>query len=283
MSLAHEALTLGFFYAKHTDDLRNQFISFLPDALQKKIVQAKNISYVNKTLDLQTLFTYIHPSHVTDYLSTLEPIEAKTFLSCLKNPNERQYIQSLNFEPFTPFSLNQGYKTFLLSFLFNKSLGSKNFTAQEFLRNEAFIQLLYLDFSTFNRLLEVLAMYDIHFELHTIISKEQIKKLTSALNESQCEFLTSLKGQNKTNDFYPMGLSSFDGNKTRLNLILRQRALNRLAKALNTCSTAFINQLYLRLSSVEKTLFSKLLHAYQGRDFNQEKEHLLHVVSFVKG
>jgi hypothetical protein len=283
MTLAKEALTLNFFYAKHDETQRNTLISFLPAPLQKKILAQKKATYSEKTLDFTTLFSFIHPSHITDYLATLEPDEAKLFLSTLKAPNDPAYINSLNLKPFEPLDLNPGYKNFLSKLLFKKICASQNFLAQEFLKNEEFIHLLYLEFNAFNRLLEVLAMYDIHIELHTIISREQIIHLTQALSEDQCQFLKEIQRDSKIESFYPMGLKSFDGSRTNLNLILRQRALNRLAKAIAQESPEFIDELYFRLSSVEKSLFKKLLQAYKGTEFNKQKDHLKRVIAFIQG
>ena len=283
MTLTKEALSLRFFYAKHTDSVRNSLIAFFPQALQKKILEESAIPYSPKTVDISTYLSYIHPSHITDYLSTLEKNEQMLYLSVLKNPQKTAYLKPLCLENFTPYKLKDSFQSFLSSLLCKKIIEKENFYPQECFKENPFVHLLYLDFNAFERLLEVLSMYDVHFELHTIISKEKIISLTKSLNQDQCDFLQVIRAEKNYEPLYPMNLQTFDGNATTLSLILRQRALNRLAKALASTQVEFIDQLYLRLSSIEKSLFKKLFLAYQGKEFKQQKDHLKKVIAFIKG
>jgi hypothetical protein len=122
-----------------------------------------------------------------------------------------------------------------------------------------FNDLLMIASSDVSLFIDLLAMHDVNVEIKQIIENSKLKNIHDALSSEQTRYLALLAQKKERVAFKKMNLAAFSGSRQSLQQLLRQRGINRLAKALYGEDTHLIWYVKHRLSMDNALLFDSLL------------------------
>jgi hypothetical protein len=187
----------------------------------------------SKGLDLSGKYLeYIHGSWMAPYLRTLPESDIRLVLSSVSEKKRTELKKILLFSNHFP-QLSVHAKNFLQDHLYSKiKEGTDDLLPIECLPENPLNFILELENEELMRLVELLGLYDVAFDLRHVIETAKIKQIFAVLNPKERDFLQSLLQQKESIAFKRMGLDKWDGSVGYLKTLIEQRGLNRLAKAL---------------------------------------------------
>ena len=95
-----------------------------------------------------------------------------------------------------------------------------------------FNSLLTFSYDQKMNLFDYLGLRDLASDMRLIIEKPKLSLIASFLSEDKRKYMNRLRKTKEPVTFKPMNLSKWDGTGTTLMTLIRQRGLNRAAKAL---------------------------------------------------
>ena len=202
----------------------------------------------------------IHYSWISPFLRMLAEKEIGFFLSSLSHPQALSVGKDLLFAGKLPSLTPLGKQ-----FLQGKLLGYLTAEIEDLLPLTALPEsplnvLLDLKNDTLNLSLDFLGLHDLAIEVRQIIEKHKLNKIYEALTPPQLNYLKILMQSPEPVAFSRMGLSTWNEDKEKLKILIRQRGGNRLAKALYGQDPSFTWYVLHKLE-VERALLVKKLYA----------------------
>jgi hypothetical protein len=221
----------------------------------------------------------IDPSWIAPFLRNLSEKEISLFLSVLPSVQRKAVEKNLLYSSgITPLTLLG--KSFLEKTLLNYLTAEvEDLFPEESLPDSPLNILLEIENETMAMVVDFLGLYDLSLEMRQIIGKQKLHSIYHALSPLQFRYLQTISQQQELVVFTRMKLASWQGNKEKLQLLIRQRGANRLSKALYGQDPSFLWYILHKLD-VEKALLIKKLFPLSD---NEKVASLLikQVVNFV--
>lgn len=172
----------------------------------------------------------IHYSWLIPVLTAIPKPQQLLTLAALTKPQaekmKRQFNHSHPEHPLTKLT-----EVFLLDRLY-KLVKPKEVLPRSFLPRSQLDDLFKLNKAQLVNIIDLLGIYDLAEEVRFIINKEQVNKIHNCLTPKQKQFLKLSLHQKEKLVATPLDLKKWDGDCKTLALVLHQRGLIRMGKAL---------------------------------------------------
>ncbi len=204
----------------------------------------------NERLQLANLPTFSHeaPAEKFSNSGALEKVHWSWFLPTLKTyaaRDQRLFLSAL--DPHAAEQLGEALKqkgpleeitqtarAYLREQLLHSLIGAdERVLPGEFLPASPLNRLLDLSKKELIRLIDILSLYDLCFELRQIVETKILKKIYSFLTEGQRNALKQISPPKEMTSFPRLGLERWDGTEESLRNMLHKRGLARLGIALS--------------------------------------------------
>ena len=183
------------------------------------------------TVPLDAFLDKLHFSHLISFFRSLPEAEIRFFLSALIPIQAAKLKEQLLFSASLP-ELTSLARIFLRQKILESLLDDEEaLLSIEALPESPLNYLLLLSSAELLRLIDFLGLHDLALETKQIIETARLKKIQSALLPEEQAYLKHLSHQKESLGFKKMGLEKWDGQAQTLKVLLRQRGINRLAKA----------------------------------------------------
>jgi hypothetical protein len=249
------------FLGKLPPEKRSALLKLLPRETEEKL-EALPKTWADPTQGLKTLALWlgeIHYSWFAPILRTMPQGEILLFLSSLSDTAilglKKILLFSATTAPLTP----QG-KKYLHQLLYKKlTQGEKELLPLECLPESSMNALLEIRVADLNALIDFLGLHDLAVEVRHIIETAKLKKINEALSANEQAYLRILLQSREPVTFARMGITNWQGDAEALKSLIRQRGLNRLAKAVQGQHSSFIWYLTRRLDIDRSLILQKLI------------------------
>lgn len=200
----------------------------------------------------------IHPSWIAPFLRTLSKKEMGLFLAAL-NEKQVEFLNKALLHSSPHFPLSPLGKAYFQKTLFDYlSQDNNDLLPLSFLPTSPLNELLNLSFSSLNQLIDLLGIHDLAAEVLQIIEKSKLQKIYSALIPIQLRYLKIRLQKKEPVTFTRIGVNRWDEDQEQLKLLIQQRGINRLAKALYEQNSSFIWYLIHQFDVEQALLIKKL-------------------------
>ncbi len=273
------------FIEKKKNRDKTALLSFLPTKEQKLVL---NLHQPSQDLSLgfnlkNDVLDWTHYSWMLPFLRSFSEKELCLFLSSLEKHTAIKLKNSLKFSmPFlkpseiVQFFFRQKIANYLL-------LTNPDLLAFKALPKSPLNVLLELGSEDLRFVIELLGLHDLAIELKLIIDNAKLKKIYSIFSKEKEVFLKMLLHKKEPVVFKQIELSHWDEKPESLLLILFQRGLNRLAKAIYHENQSFVWYIQHRMDIEESHFFSSL---YKTLEYPKAYKFLslqvLEAVSFLR-
>ncbi len=184
-------------------------------------------------IEEEEILNHVHYSWLAPLIRMRTEDEIRLFLSALTEQQAKGLKKVLLFTN-ALYTLSKAGKKFLRKQLLELFLDKKKILPVECLPENPLNALLPFTSEQLFSLISFLGIRDLAVEMRMIIDKVRIKQILNTLSEHEQLYLKTLMQQKEAIIFKPLGLASnqWDGNALELKAVLKQRGINRLAKAL---------------------------------------------------
>jgi hypothetical protein len=245
------AIACHAYLQKCSPERRHALLRYLPKKEQEDLSSLPG-SYGDLTRSSWTVenqLKEIHYSWFASFLRTLPENEIRLFLSSLPEDQVLGLKKTLLFSnhliPLTPCA-----EQFFRHTLYEKTTANaKDLLPTPCLPTAPLNALLSLSFTELLKLIDFLGLRDLAGEIRQIIETVKLKQIYAALSKEEQEYLKLLLQKKEHISFKRMELGKWDGGEETLKHHLRQRGLNRLAKALYGSHPSLIWHVSHRLES----------------------------------
>jgi hypothetical protein len=258
--LATSWIVFNAFLHKCPPEKRGQLVGCLSEKQRKNIGESNAING-NPTQGIQPMeitLDQIHYTWFAPYLRTLGMREIPLFLAALSEAQATGLKKALLFSGAMP-SLRKMAKKFLRTTLFQEVTSDQtDLLPLECLPKSPLNVLLDLGIGDLNTLIDYLGLHDLAVEVKQIIETAKLKKIYNALSQEEQNYLKILLQSREPVAFSRMGLANWKGDAESLKTLLRQRGINRLAKALYGQNPSLIWYLAHKMDTDRAILLQKL-------------------------
>ncbi len=251
-------IAFNAFLQKCPPDKREHLSAHLPEN-DRKLIQALPKTKGDPTQGIDNPLEQIHFSWFAPYLRNLTERDIRFFISALSEQQAAGLKKSLLFSG-TTAPLRDLAKKFLQMTLLQKvSADQTDLLPVNFLPDSPLLPLLELKLADLNSIVDYLGLHDLAVEMRQIIDKAKLESIYKALSSEEQNYLKILLQSREPIAFSRMGLANWKGDADSLKTMLRQRGVNRLAKALYGQHSSFIWHLCHRLDTDRAVLLQKLI------------------------
>lgn len=210
---------------------------------ERQAIEALGKTYRDPTKPAESLKSQlqrIHFSWFTPHLRNLPEREVKFFLSALSEPQAAGLKKGLRFSG-NLVHLSKNGETYLQGVLLKQVVGSGvNLFPIGCLPDSPLNALLEIEVVDLQTLISFLGLHDLAVEMRHIIETSKLKKIFDILPPQQLKYVKILMQSREPIAFTRMGLSNWKGEAESLKLLIEQRGLNRLSKAIYGQLPSFI-------------------------------------------
>ncbi|MEX0961433.1 MAG: hypothetical protein WDZ28_01080 [Simkaniaceae bacterium] len=237
---------------------RSHLCSFLQKNESEKILSLPLIDQKPKEFESSFLLT-IHPQFFIKPLDHYTDNDKRLFLSCLSIEQRDFLAAKYTLDPET-IPLTEKAGNFLKTKLYSMILLEypKKIIPLPCLPPHPLTPLLNLDCRNLNRIIRFLGLYDLSIEIKKVIETKVLKKIDEILSEEEKEYLKLIRTTRSSLTFSPLHLNKWDFSEESLDLVIKTRGLNRLAKALHGEEPNLIAYLGLKLGLKQALALEKL-------------------------
>jgi hypothetical protein len=211
---------------------------FSPEEAHLYATLPKPIPFDHKYLS-EDILGAVHPTWIAPFLRTLSSSEIPLFLAAVVRDQGEILAETLGFTDPLP-TISPIAKKGLRQILLNQVVYDFELVPRAFLPQSYFYPLIALSSAKLDKLIRYLGLHDLAFEMRQIIATKELKRIFSALNKKEGEFLNRLLIQREPFVFQRLFVSNWDGTKAQLYKLLNERGLIRLGHAVNAESDSFI-------------------------------------------
>ncbi len=235
------------------------------------------------TDDPEKILNRIHPTWIAPFLRNFSEKEIGLFLASLSQNQMTAVGKELLFARKLPHLSPLG-KAFLTQTLLRYLTAEiEDLLPLSCLPDSTLNILLDLDTEIFLLLPDFLGLHDLSIEVKQIIDKNKLTKIYETLSPLQIEFLKMLLQSPEPLSFSKMGLASWNEDREKLKLLIRQRGLNRLAKAIYGQDPSFIWYILHKLDVERALLVQKLSTPLENaRATDILIRQILELISYIK-
>ncbi|HSX12107.1 MAG TPA: hypothetical protein VLF61_01290 [Rhabdochlamydiaceae bacterium] len=272
------------FLEKCQPNERAVLFRFLPEKDQLLIEQLPTISadFKKSFLSLKKTLDKVHFSWFAPHLRTLPENDIRLFLSAL-NPQQAEGLKNILLfsDHFPP--LTEAGETYIQEILIQKLSQNEPLLPLNFLPPSPLNALLELNQEELETLVRYLGLHDLAFEMRQIIETAKLKRVFSTLTKNEKEYLQALLPQKEPVVLKRLQIQNWDGRRESLKLLIQQRGLQRLGKALYDEQPTLI---WLVAHHFDISMGQELLKACTKIELAKAKQHLINqtvkILSFIK-
>lgn len=224
----------------------------------------------------------IHFSWFAPHLRTLSENDIRLFLSAL-TPQQAEGLKAvLLFSDHFP-ELTDSSSVFVQDILMKKLIGKEQVLPLNLLPESPLNPLLDLTLEELEVLIRHLGLHDLAFEMRQIIETAKLKRIFAALAKTEKDYIQSLLPQKEAIILKRIHLQNWDGRRESLKLLIQQKGLQRLGKALYGEHPTLI---WFVARKLDIAMGQELIKACTKLEIAKAKQHLvnqiLKILSFVK-
>lgn len=275
------ATILNAFLGELPPSKKEALLSLLP-ADEKSLLKALPPTYLNPIHDYieeSDFLSTIHYSWLLPLLSPLPRSELLLFLSILTSAQREPLVRELSLRP-TYLDLTPLAARFLQTTLYKNIVKTEDILPLTCLPENSLNALFQLSYDQKSTLIDLLGIYDLAANLRTLIDKKKIEAILRLLTPQERQLLESLIKEKEIIKFPSMHLNKWNNDPKQLRSLLRQRGLNRLAKATTPSHPSFTWHLLHQLDTATAELYTQLAVAVENPRFSEKlQEQLLFLLS----
>lgn len=234
MSSALAWLTCKAFLDKRPPQEQKRLAEFLPPSKRKQLQSFRfaNPDWTDASLQIEDALDLVHPSWILPLLHPgLTPPELGFVLASLSSPQASFLKSKLHYVRPLP-SLTPTGRSYLRNDLLQRIPGYDDLAPMQALPESTLNMLAKLSFNELLKLIFSLGLKDLSQYLRVIIDKNKRKAIEGALSAEEWQLLEQMSLKK---DPLASGKEVFDAwnlESEKLRLLIEQRGINRLAKAL---------------------------------------------------
>lgn len=252
-------LTCKAFIERQPSEKQKRLLSFLPveerELLSSLSPQSKN--WVERPVHLEDALDIVHPSWILQLLQSCSSQELGFYLAALQSHQASVLKTHLHYmRPLPP--LSPIGRTFLRGDLLKKIAGKDDILPIDVLPDSPMIVLAKLSFRDMIRLIYLLGLRDLGHFLRIVIDKTMLKNLENALSALDWQTAQRFAAKKDPLAAGRGGFEAWKGEPDKLRILIEQRGINRLAKALFGEHPAIIWYATHIMDAQRATFFSKL-------------------------
>lgn len=260
-----ERIVCHAFLQRCAPSKRDSLLKFLPEKESQALLALPSFlgdPTVESSLTEQ--LSVIHSSWFAPFLRALPENEIRLFLSALEEPQAKNLKKILLFANSLPH-LTSPAKRFLQKVLYESLLSKEEeILPLSCLPNTPLNMLLSLREGEWPLLFDLLGLYDLAIEMPLIIETAKLKHIHSFLSKEESAYLKAILQKKTPPLFQRMALDRWDGKGETLRMLLQQRGINRMAKALYGEHPSFIWHIEHRLEMGCAAILKKLLSSLEN-------------------
>jgi hypothetical protein len=227
------AIVCKSFLQKCPQEKRARLFHFLSEDKQEFLHELPSAFFHNPAdgfSSIETELSRIHFSWFDPIFRTFSENEVRLFLSALDSQQAKGLKKLLLFSNHA-IELKPSARPFFEQTLWGK-IANQEILPIECLGESPLNALLELEPPALMNLIDYLGIHDLAIEVKQIIETARLKQIYAALSADELAYLKTLQQRKEPLAFKRMELQTWDGKKSTLRTLLRQRGANRLAKAL---------------------------------------------------
>jgi len=221
------------FLERQPPQRQKRLASFLPkvEQVQMEAIQFAHSDWIDFSFRLDEALDTVHPSWIIPQLQACTSLELGCFLASLHSNQAKSIKSFLHYLRPLPMLTSLG-KTYLRTDLLTKISGIENIIPLRALPASRFNPLASFAFRDLVRLGFLLGLKDLGHYLRQVIDKAKIKSIEQALSAEEWQTVQQLSLKKDPLVAGRQGFSTWDGRPEKLRMLVEQRGINRLAKAL---------------------------------------------------
>lgn len=258
-------------------------LSYLPEK-DKQLLEQLPVPSLNLKKGFpsaKTILDQIHFSWFAPHLRTLSENDIRLFLSALSSEQAEGLKALLLFSDHFP-ELTDSSSSYIQEVLMKKLLGKEQLLPPNLLPESPLNPLLDFKQEDLEMLIRHLGLHDLAFEMRQIIETAKLKRIFGALTKMEKDYIQSLLPQKEPIILKRIHLQNWDGRRESLKLLIQQRGLQRLGKALYGEQSTLI---WLLAHKLDISMGQELLKACTKLELAKAKQHLvnqiLKILSFL--
>lgn len=257
---------LNFFLKRLSPSQKKELTSVLPGEVISGLEESKKTFLNPFSIESEKALFLIHSSWITPLIRKLPENDMHLMLAALDEETSDKVRSILLLKKVKKELFSSAKKYFLHLLWQDLKSDFPNLSPLSCLPDSDLNSLLCLHPKDLDQLIDLLGIHDLHAEIKQIIETTKLKNIFQSLTKEQIQYLNKLQSQKEKITFKPMHLAKWSGSKAQLQLLLRQRGLNRFAKALFRQSSSLIWYLKHRLAVEEASLMDKLIDNRMSSD-----------------
>ncbi len=223
------------FVEKQPQEKKQRLLSYLSTSGREAYEKVPRLQETPiKSLSLHELLGKIHPSHFIEAFSNLPHDIKLSYISALPSHVRREVSTSLSInEPSYDFEekLRDMFCNEIISLL---TKGKSGILPLSYIPDDPLLCLAKCDSIELSTLVSFLGLFDLIGELKTLINGKLLLKLEESLSDDELKILRNIEGwKRKKVLFESIGLDRWNGDASILRMVIKERGINRLAKAMN--------------------------------------------------
>lgn len=222
------------FVEHQTPEKRGRLLSYLSDSGRNhyEMIPGMQREPLND-ISLAELFGKIHPSHYSEAFANLTHDIKVAYISALPGHVRREVATNLGItDHLTEYE--EGIKAYFFEEIISLLTGGKERPLPfSYIPEDPLLCLVKCDSIEMGMLISFLGLFDLFGELKTLIDGKLLLMLEEALSDDELRMLKEIeKGKLDKILFEPMGLNRWNGDVSVLRAVIKERGINRLAKAM---------------------------------------------------
>lgn len=233
MTSTFARLACKAFLERQSPQRQSRLVRFLPreELSQMEAIDFAHPDWVDSPIKIDDALDLVHPSWLLAFLQTCPPFELGCFLASLQPQqanalkSQLRYLRPL--PPLTPLG-----KAYLRAALLKKIPLVEQAIPLQALPQSSFLPLASFSFRDLVRLSFSLGLRDLSQYFRQVIDKAKLKNIEQALSQEERQIVQQLSLKKDPLSMGRQGFDAWDGHPEKLRMMIEQRGINRLAKAL---------------------------------------------------
>lgn len=217
-----------------TPEKRGRLLTYLSEsgrAEYEKIPAMQTAPLQNFTIE--ELLGKLHPSHYQSLFSSLSHEMKIAYISALPPHVRREVVTNMSIVD-SLYDYEDKIKDHFQHQIMGLMTKEKGYSLpNSYIPEDPLLFLVECDTIQMGALVSFLGLFDLHGEIKSLINGKLLMQLEEALSDDELRFLKEIeKHKKKQVLFEPMGLNRWNGEISVLRNVMKERGINRLAKAL---------------------------------------------------
>jgi hypothetical protein len=222
----------------------------------------------------------MHYSWLLELVKNIPAEQYSLFLSSLPEEHSQTLSSALN-QPFEKLPLTKLAKKYLKHYFQERFFDENEFLPAQFLRVSEFRNLLTMEKRRLIQLIGYLGIWDLAFKLKELNHQKLDQSVEAVLSSKKKEYLKICLQEGAGVSLSTIELEKWDGDKRKLEYMLHQRGIERLAHTLSGEHKSFLWHLSHKLDTGRGTVLLKHYSEEQNPELSVLAPQLLTLVEFL--